>query len=80
MGKKELENRDKWQDKSGAKGEVAEGKFEIVFLREFKKSDYDIRKKPNELKKIYSVKPPHGVVIDYAITNTKTNKTLYAQR
>ena len=79
MGKKELQNRKIWQDKSGIKGEIAEAKFEIVFLREFSGIDYTIRPKPKELKKIYSVNPPHGVVIDYAITNTKTNKTLYVE-
>ena len=75
MGKKELESRDKWQDKSGPKGELAEGKFEIVFLREFSGTNYTIRKNPDELKDIYSKDPKHGVVIDYAITNSKTNKT-----
>ncbi len=79
MGKKELQNRKIWQDRSGIRGEVAETKFEIVFLRKFSGIDYIIRSKPDELKKIYSVKPPHGVVIDYAITNTKTKKTLYVE-
>ncbi len=79
MGKKELQERDTWQDKSGPKGEVAEGKFEIVFLREFTGKGYEIRAKPKELRKIYSEKPPHGVIIDYAITNTKTHKTLYVE-
>lgn len=79
MGKKELQERDTWQDKSGPKGEVAEAKFEIVFLREFSETNYTIRAKPKELKNIYSENPPHGVVIDYAITNTKTNKTLYVE-
>lgn len=79
MGKKELQERDTWQDRSGIRGEVAEGKFEIVFLREFSGTDYEIRPKPKELKKIYSENPPHGVIIDYAITNTKTKKTLYVE-
>lgn len=79
MGKKELQKRATWQDKSGPRGEVAEGKFEIVFLREFENSDYIIRKKPMELRDIYSKIPKHGVVIDYAITNTKTKKTLYVE-
>lgn len=78
MGTKELRKRKTWQDRSGVRGEVAEGKFEIVFLREFSNSVYEIRK-PKELKKIYSEKPPHGVIIDYAITNTKTKKTLYVE-
>ncbi len=79
MGKKELQKRENWQDKSGSKGELAEGKFEIVFLREFSGTDYIIRKKPEELKDIYSKSPKHGVVIDYAITNTKTDKTIYVE-
>ena len=79
MGKKELQKRKTWQDKSGVRGEVAEAKFEIVFLRIFSGTDYIIRPKPKELRKIYSVDPPHGVVIDYAITNTKTKKTLYVE-
>ena len=33
MGKKELQERDIWQDRSGVRGEVAEAKFEIVYLR-----------------------------------------------
>lgn len=79
MGKKELSKRKNWQDKSGPKGEVAEAKFEIVFLKEFSGSDYEIKAKPKEFKKIYSEKPPHGIVIDYAITNKKTGKTLYVE-
>jgi len=79
VGTKELRERKTWQDRSGIRGDVAEAKFEIVFLREFSGTDYIIRSKPKELKKIYSVNPPHGVVIDYTITNTKTNKTLYVE-
>lgn len=79
MGEKELSDRKTWQDRSGIRGEVAEGKFEIVFLRAFSGSDYEIRSKPKELRKIYSENPPHGVIMDYAITNTKTNKTLYIE-
>ena len=53
MGTKELSKRKLWQDKSGPRGEVAEGKFEITFLREFSGTDFEIRAKPNELKNIY---------------------------
>ena len=74
-----LRKRDTWQDKSGPKGEVAETKFEVVFLREFNNTVYEIRKKPEEFRSIYSKNPKHGIIIDYAICNTKNNKTLYVE-
>lgn len=74
-----LRKRNIWQDKSGLRGEIAETKFEIVFLREFLNTTFEIRTKPKEFRDIYSKNPKHGIVIDYAICNTKNNKTLYVE-
>lgn len=79
MGKKELSNRPNWQKNSGPKGELAESKFDIAFLREFSGTDFEIRPKPEELRDIYSKFPKHGIFVDYAITNNKTKKTLYVE-
>lgn len=54
MGTKELRKRESWQDISGPKAESAENKFYNVFLREFKGTEFRIRDKPNEFKRIYN--------------------------
>ena len=54
MGTKELRKRDIWQDNSGGKATVAEKKFEEIFLKEFKDSDFRVRPKPTEFKNIYA--------------------------
>ena len=53
MGKKELSERDIWQDSSGSKAGVAEKNFFQVFSEYFKNSDFKIRKRPKEFNNIY---------------------------
>ncbi|HYX72398.1 MAG TPA: MunI family type II restriction endonuclease [Nitrososphaera sp.] len=95
MGTKELRQRVIWQDASGEKAGAAEKKFYEIFTREFAGTEYQIRSKPREFKDIYSkialseetlalIYNPdetwvHGVIPDYAIDNTGTNKTLYVE-
>jgi hypothetical protein len=95
MGTKELRKRDTWQDISGGKAGLAERGFYDIFCKEFEDSDFRIRSKPREFKDIYSriVLPDnvraqiynpdenwiHGVILDYAIDNVKTKKTLYVE-
>ena len=54
MGKKQLRERDIWQDSSGSKAGIAEKNFFEVFSKEFEGSSLRIRKKPKEFKDIYS--------------------------
>lgn len=95
MGTKELSGRENWQDAGGEKAGVAEKLFYEIFKKEFEGTDFRIRSKPREFKDIYSkialgeeilavIYNPdetwtHGIVPDYAIDNTKTNKTLYVE-
>ena len=95
MGKKELKKRAIWQDASGGKAGVAENTFHDILSKEFEGSDFRIRPKPRELKDIYTkiklskevleaIYNPdetwtHGIIPDFAIDNTKTNKTLYVE-
>jgi len=95
MGTKDLRERANWQGSSGANAEVAERNFYEIFSKEFEDTDYRIRSKPREFKDIYSkialseevlslIYNPdetwvHGVIPDFAIDNTKTNKTLYVE-
>jgi Type II restriction enzyme MunI len=95
MGTKELRKRGVWQDASGGKAGAAEKKFYAIFLKAFEGTEYQIRPKPREFKDIYSkidlseetlaaIYNPdetwmHGVIPDYAIDNTRTNKTLYVE-
>jgi hypothetical protein len=95
MATNELRNRGNWQTAGGEKAEKAEKSFFEAFQEEFKGTEYIIRSKPKDFQNIYvSVQlskdvldsiycPPgswkHGVAPDYAITNTKTGKTLYVE-
>lgn len=95
MGTNELRKRDIWQDSSGGKAGIAEKSFYEVFSKEFKGSDLRVRPKPKEFKNIYSkiklsdevlanIYNPdeiwvHGVILDFAIDNLKTKKTLYVE-
>ena len=95
MGKNELRKRDIWQDFSGSKAGVAEKNFYEIFTKEFEGSDFRVRSKPKEFKNIYSkiklsdevlasIYNPdetwtHGVILDFAIDNLKTKKTLYVE-
>jgi hypothetical protein len=95
MGTNELRKRKNWQNISGKNAGVAEKNFYEIFKKEFEGTDYEIRSKPKELRDIYSkiilsdevlanIYNPdetwiHGVVPDFAIDNTKTNKTLYVE-
>ncbi len=95
MGTKELRKRGVWQDASGGKAVVAEANFYDLFTKEFQGTDLRVRSKPREFKDIYSkivlaedilasIYNPdetweHGIVLDYAIDNVKTNKTLYVE-
>lgn len=55
MGKKELQNRENWQNLSGEKANNAENRFFLVFDRYFKNflQDFQIISKPKELDNIY---------------------------
>ena len=95
MGTKELRKRKIWQDISGRKATVAEKNFYDIFSKEFEGTDFRIRSKPKEFKDIYSkiilnddtlaaIYNPdetwtHGIILDYAIDNLKTKKTLYVE-
>lgn len=95
MGTKELSEREIWQDISGEEAGTAEKNFYEVMLQEFEGSDFRVRPKPKEFKDIYSkvklskemledIYNPdetwtHGIIIDYAIDNIKTKKTLYVE-
>ena len=95
MGTNELRKRDIWQDSSGGKAGIAEKSFYEVFSKEFKGSDFRVRPSPKEFKNIYSkIKLSdkvlaniynldetwvHGVILDFAIDNLKTKKTLYVE-
>jgi len=95
MGAIALRLRKIWQLISGKKAGVAEKKFYEVFSKEFEGSDLKIRKRPKEFRDIYSkielskevlakIYNPdetwtHGAVIDFAIDNIKTKKTLYVE-
>jgi len=54
MGRKALQGRAIWQDKSGAKATVAEKEFLKVFKRAFHGTAFEIRPKPEEFKNIYT--------------------------
>lgn len=54
MGTKALRGRDNWQERGGGLAGGAERRFEDVFNKAFKNSDFSIRSKPRELKDIYS--------------------------
>ena len=95
MGRRELRGRATWQDYSGAKAGVAEKSFIDVMTEEFRDSTFRVRPKPREFKNIYSrIRLPakiraaiyspnetwtHGVIPDFAVDNTATNKTLYVE-
>lgn len=95
MGKNELKKRGIWQDSSGGKAGVAENNFYEIMSKEFKGSDFRVRIKPKEFRKIYSkiklsdevlahIYNPretwtHGIIPDFAIDNLKTKKTLYIE-
>lgn len=95
MGTKELRKRDKWQDESGKKAQEAEDTFYNVFSHKFKNSDLQIHRRPSDFKDVYSkvkldadtlkeIYDPketwkHGLIPDYSIHNSKTNKTLYVE-
>ena len=95
MGKKELKKRGNWQSVSGIRATKAEQTFYKIFLKKFKDSNFRIRVRPQEFKNIYSdiklTKPvlaniynpgkswTHGVLLDFAIDNIKTKKTLYVE-
>jgi hypothetical protein len=95
MGTNELRKRKIWQDSSGGKAGVAEKNFYEIFRQAFKGSDFRIRSKPKEFNDIYSkiqlsdevlasIYNPnetwkHGVILDFAIDNLKTKKTIYVE-
>ena len=95
MGSKALRGRENWQNQSGKKGGKAELNFYEVLQDHFKNTPYRIREKPREFKDIYSnvdleestlsqIYNPnetwsHGIIPDYAIDNTKTNRTIYTE-
>ncbi len=53
MGSKENRQRKKWQEDSGIKALNAEKNFYEAFVLFFENTEFMIRKKPNELNKIY---------------------------
>lgn len=53
MGTKALRGRATWQDYSGEHAGIAEKSFYGVFLREFKGTDFVVRRKLKEFKDIY---------------------------
>ena len=53
MGKKELRDRDTWQDYSGDQAGTAELSFYNVFAEAFKDTNLSIRPKPNEFANAY---------------------------
>lgn len=95
MGTNELRKRKNWQNVSGGKAGGAEKSFYAVFQQEFEGTEFRVRARPKEFKSIYStiklsdkllksIYSPnetwvHGFVPDFAIDNTKTNKTLYVE-
>lgn len=95
MANKELRKRANWQEAGGAKAGLAELAFFDLLTKEFEKTPYKIRSKPKEFNNIYvnvelaesvleKIFNPnetwqHGVVPDYAIDNTETNKTIYVE-
>lgn len=95
MGKSELSGRDTWQDYSGVNAGNAEKGFFTVMKQLFKGTPYRVREKPKEFKNIYAdielpahvtkeiYNPPrdytHGIVPDYAIDNSKTDKHIYVE-
>jgi len=95
MGKDELSGRDTWQDYSGENAGHAEKNFFTVMQQAFQWTNFQIRSKPREFHNIYAdvelpefvlkeiYNPPrdytHGIVPDYAIDNTKTDKHLYVE-
>lgn len=95
MGSKALRGRGNWQSESGKKGGKAELTFFEVLSNHFKGTDFQIRQKPRELRNIYSrveldkntldqIYNPdetwtHGIIPDYAIDNTKTQKSIYVE-
>ena len=80
MGKDELRKRKIWQDSSGEKAASAEHSFFSVFQEAFRKTDFEIRKQPKELNKIYVdfplsektlseiYNPPAGAIKKHGIT------------
>lgn len=95
MGSKVLRNRGNWQTGSGKKAKQAEDIFFILFKKEFERKKYEIIQEPDYFKNIYKnvdlkssisdgvYKPKnpfvHGIKIDFAIKNTKTNKILFVE-
>lgn len=95
VGSKVLGDRRNWQTRSGKKARQAEDVFLILFQNEFQEKNYEIIKEPDYFKHIYEninlkknikkgvYKPKdnftHGIKIDFAIKNTKTNKILFVE-
>ena len=95
MATNHLRKRANWQTVGGAKAAGAELDFQQVFEEAFKGTNFRIRSKPSDFKKIYekvqlpplllaqTYKPDreysHGVAPDYAIDNVETGKTLYVE-
>lgn len=95
MGKKELEKRKNWQEKSGKKAVKAELNFNDVFKQEFINSTFELIRHPKDFIDIYedvkldtktldAIYNPneswhHGIKPDYGIYNKKTGKTLYVE-
>jgi hypothetical protein len=73
-----LSGRDKWQDMSALRGSSGEHIFNGVMATHLSSVDnYDFVKKPKTLRHIY--KKGHGIVPDFSITNTETNKTIWVE-
>lgn len=54
MGKKELSNRENWQELSGSMAKNAEKDLYVAFKIAFKNTSYILHEKPNHLKNLYA--------------------------
>lgn len=95
VGKEELRARAIWQDVSGQKAALAEHGFYSLFQELFEGTEYRIRSKPRDFYNAYrgvvldeitisEIYDPaeaytHGLIPDYAIDNTTTEKTIYVE-
>ena len=83
MGREHLAGRDNWQADSAVKSSEAERAFDAIMLNYLFGTDYEYRRKPQDLKAIYGKNPytgrPHGIVPEAVIRSRITGRAIYVE-